>query len=145
MFLPRAGLEWGISATKGSSHVNWGRSSISTRMLPQLMSSSTSRGTTDLWWVCSMSADIPQGATRDKKTLQGKICSTGSIREEEFGLGQENRWKAALLFKDEVNKTFQNASFLLKWDFFFFSKRGEFIFSADIKPCSTENKGACTM
>lgn len=61
-----------------------------------------------------MSADIPQGATHDKQTLLGKICSTGSIREEEFGLGQENRWKAALLFKDEVNKTFQNASFLLK-------------------------------
>lgn len=62
---------------------------------------------TDLWWVCSvwLSADIPQGDTRlkKKKAFLGDICSTGSIREEKFGLGQENRWKAALLFKVEVN------------------------------------------
>lgn len=85
----------------------------------------------------------PSGSHTWEKTLLGEIYS--SIREEKFGLGQENRWKAALLFKVEVNTTFRNASFLRKWELCFFSKHGEFIFSADIKPPSTENKGACTM
>lgn len=54
--------------------------------------------------LCGCHTDLPQEAAQGRKLpCKIAICGTGTIREEKFGLGWENRWKAALLLWAEVN------------------------------------------
>lgn len=147
--VPRAGLAWGITVT--SSRVCGGEA-------PPAQGSHSTAPT------APAPAGEPQtfggfalrGCLREQTSLReprtDKIPSRWNVQHRLQQRGEiwprTGGWveSCPALQSWGQHKTFQNASFLLKCElFFFFSKHGEFIFSADIKPRSTENKGACTM